>query len=131
MEAASHVSAGGDVIDPNADEIAAAQLAVDGEVEHRQIAFAVLDLKSDAMAQTSFGWRGRFWPTRRSLFHATREGALFVLISVDMVELHARPPPPQRPRSAGRPFYRNRTQLWGPCPTEEPVSHGKPSMALR
>jgi hypothetical protein len=38
----SHVSAGGDVIDPNADEITAAQLAVDGEVEHRQIAFAVL-----------------------------------------------------------------------------------------
>jgi hypothetical protein len=38
----SQVSAGGDVIDPNADEITAAQLAVDGEVEHRQIAFAVL-----------------------------------------------------------------------------------------
>jgi hypothetical protein len=44
----SHVSAGSNLIDPKADEIAAAKLAVDGEVEHRQIAFAVLDLKSDA-----------------------------------------------------------------------------------
>jgi hypothetical protein len=41
------VTADSDVIDPKADEIAAAKLAVDGEVEHRQIAFAVLDLKSD------------------------------------------------------------------------------------
>ena len=37
----SHVSAGRYVIDQKADEIAAAQLAVDGEVEHCQIAFAV------------------------------------------------------------------------------------------
>jgi hypothetical protein len=34
-----------DVVEPKADEIATAKLAVDGEVEHRQIAFAVLDLK--------------------------------------------------------------------------------------
>src|SRR5215475_4894334 len=47
------------------------------------------------MAQTSFGRRGRFWPTRWPLFHATR-GVLFVLISVDMVDLHVRPLPPQR-----------------------------------
>jgi hypothetical protein len=38
----------GDVIDPKADEIAAPKLAVDGEVERGQIAFVVLDLKSDA-----------------------------------------------------------------------------------
>jgi hypothetical protein len=44
----SHVSANGDVIDPKADEIAAPKLAVDGEVEHRQITFVLLDLKSDA-----------------------------------------------------------------------------------
>jgi hypothetical protein len=42
------VSANGDVIDPKADEIAAPKLAVDGEVEHRQITFVLLDLKSDA-----------------------------------------------------------------------------------
>src|SRR5271165_4617957 len=63
------------------------------------------------MAQTSFGRRGRFWPTRRPLFHAMCEEALFVLISVDMVDLHARPLRPQRPRSAGRPSYCNRTEL--------------------
>jgi hypothetical protein len=39
------VAADGDVIDPKADEIAAPKLTVDGEVEHRQIAFAVPDLK--------------------------------------------------------------------------------------
>ncbi len=72
------------------------------------------------MAHTSFGRRGRFWPTRRPLFHAAREEALFVLISVDMVDLHARPLPPQRPRSAGRPSYRNRTELREPCSAEQP-----------
>jgi hypothetical protein len=40
--------ADGDIVDPKADEIARTQLAVDGEVEHRQITFAVLDLKSNA-----------------------------------------------------------------------------------
>ena len=45
--ALSLVAARSYVIDPKADEIATAQLAVDGEVEHRQIAFAALDLKSD------------------------------------------------------------------------------------
>ena len=57
----SHVSADGDVIDPKVDEIAAPKLAVDAEVEHRQIAFVVLDLKSDANGPDNlFGRRGRF-----------------------------------------------------------------------
>ncbi len=43
----SHVAAGSHVIDPKADEIAASQLTVDSEVEHRQIAFAAFNLKSD------------------------------------------------------------------------------------
>jgi hypothetical protein len=43
----SHVTANGDVVDPKTNEIATTQLAVDGEVEHRQIAFGLLDLKSD------------------------------------------------------------------------------------
>jgi hypothetical protein len=34
----------GDVVDPTANEIAAAQLAIDGEIEQRQIALAVLHL---------------------------------------------------------------------------------------
>src|SRR5262249_10871142 len=43
------------------------------------------------MAQTSFGRRGRFCPTRRPLFHGVRKGLLFELISMGMVDLHARP----------------------------------------
>jgi hypothetical protein len=41
------------------------------------------------MAQTSFGRRGRFWPTRQPLFHGVRKRSLFDLISADMVDLHA------------------------------------------
>ena len=33
------------VIDPQSDEIAAPELAVDGEIEHREIAFSTLQLK--------------------------------------------------------------------------------------
>jgi hypothetical protein len=43
------------------------------------------------MAQTSFGRKGRFCPTRRPLFHGVRKGLLFELISMGMVDLHARP----------------------------------------
>ena len=43
----SHTAAGSYVVDPKANEIAAAKLAVDGEVEHRQIAFAALHLNAD------------------------------------------------------------------------------------
>ena len=43
----SHVAARGYVVDSKADEIAAAQLAVDGEVKHRQIACAALHLEPD------------------------------------------------------------------------------------
>src|SRR5208282_3723092 len=53
----SHVSADGDVIDPKADEIAAPKLAVDAEVEHRQIAFVVLDQNLDRERRKSAGRR--------------------------------------------------------------------------
>src|SRR5271166_1479257 len=56
------------------------------------------------MAQTSFGLRGRFWPTKRPLFHGARECSLFDLFSLDMVELHARPLPPQRPHFGANHF---------------------------
>ncbi len=42
-----HMTAHGDVTDQQADEIAATKLAVDGEVEYRQMAFVSLDLKWD------------------------------------------------------------------------------------
>jgi hypothetical protein len=47
-----------DVIDSKADEIATAKLAVDGEIEHRQIAFAALDLKSDTNGPHFFWPKG-------------------------------------------------------------------------
>ena len=42
------------------------------------------------MAQTSFGRRGRFCPTRRPSFYGVRKGLLSELISMGMVDLHAR-----------------------------------------
>jgi len=92
----SHVSAGGDVIDPKADEIAAAQLAVDSEVEHRQIAFAVLDLKSDANGPDLFG------PKRTLLANETA----FVPCDARRSDVcldfrgHGRPPRPTAPTAA-------------------------------
>jgi len=65
------------------------------------------------------------------LFHAAREEALFVLISVDMVDLHAQPLPPQRPRSAGSPSYRNRTELRGPCQLDSRKAGEGGSVKLR
>ena len=43
------------------------------------------------MAQTYFDRRGRFCPTRRPLFHGVHKGLFFELISMGMVDLHARP----------------------------------------
>jgi hypothetical protein len=54
----SHSAAGGYVIDSKTHEIAAAQLAIDGEVEHRQIAFAAPDLKSDTNGPDLFRPKG-------------------------------------------------------------------------
>jgi hypothetical protein len=54
----SHAAARSYVIDPKADEIAAAQLAIDSEVEHRKIAFAALYLKSDTNGPDFFRPKG-------------------------------------------------------------------------
>jgi hypothetical protein len=56
--AVSHAAAGSYVIDLKADEIAAAQLAINGEVEHRQIAFAALHLKPDTNGPDLFRPKG-------------------------------------------------------------------------
>ena len=44
----SDMTAKGDVIDSKTNEIATPKLAVDGEVQHREIAFPVPDLEADA-----------------------------------------------------------------------------------
>jgi hypothetical protein len=73
---------------------------------------------------------GTFLATRRPLFHTTREEALFVLISVDMVDLRARPP--HRSARVQQAGHRIATaQSVGTLSAEEPVSLGKSLMALR
>lgn len=71
----SRATANGDIVDPKTNEIATAQPAVYGEIEHRRT----------PMAQTSFGPQGLFRSTRRPLHY----GALNS-ISVHTVDLHGR-----------------------------------------
>jgi len=54
----SHTASRRDVVDSKANEIAAAQLAIDGEIEQRQIALAVLHLKPDTNGPDLFRPKG-------------------------------------------------------------------------
>src|SRR4051812_5036828 len=56
-----------DVAYSKADEIAAAKLAVDSQVEHGQIADCMRVLKVNSDSPESFGFKGGFWPTSLSL----------------------------------------------------------------
>ena len=58
-EIRQRISAGRNILDPDRDDVAAAELAVDGEVEKRQIAFAVFHLKPGANGPDLA------WPQRR------------------------------------------------------------------
>jgi hypothetical protein len=66
-------------------QVATAQLAVDAQVQQRQIAEAVLLLHARAHRQTSLGLNGAFCPTSFPLFHGTR--GLRGVISVCMMDL--------------------------------------------
>jgi hypothetical protein len=66
--------AGEHVIDPQPHEIAAPELAVDRQIEHRKIASATFYLQPYSNVQTSFGFSGRFWPIRRPLFRVHAVG---------------------------------------------------------
>ena len=57
----------GDVADPQADQVAAAQLAVDGEVEQRQVARLPAICRCVRIAQTSWALMAA-WPTSLPLF---------------------------------------------------------------
>ena len=102
-------------------------------------------------------WQRAASALRRGLFHGTCERLLFVLISVDMVDLHARPLPQQRPNPGSDlciptapnrgslPCRRNypadnmraRTVGAPPCRSAGTIQHGrsvsarKPSKAVR
>jgi hypothetical protein len=84
----SHVTADGDVIDSKADEIAAAKLAVDGEVEHRQIAFAAPDLKSDTNGPHFFRPKGTLL-ANETTFVPCGVRSIVGINSGAMVDLHA------------------------------------------
>lgn len=103
----SHVTTYADVIDPKADKVAAPELAVDGEVEQREIACAVLDLKSDTNGPDLLRPQGTLLADETALVPRRTRMIAFRLISVDMVDLHVRPLPPQRPHSEGGSLYRN------------------------
>src|SRR5687767_12064973 len=57
------------VADAQAHEIAAAKLAVDGQVDIASSRTACAFWRWMRMAQMSFGLRGGFWPTSFPLFH--------------------------------------------------------------
>lgn len=70
--AGAHRTVQRDIADLEADEVAAAELAVDGEIEHRQVAGRIRQLKADAdspdmlglqRSNYSRGWLSLgFWP---------------------------------------------------------------------
>ena len=74
----SHMAADGDIVNPKADEIAAKQLAVDSEVEQRQVPFAVLDLKSDANGLDLFRPKRALLADERALVPRHARSAPFV-----------------------------------------------------
>jgi hypothetical protein len=92
----SHATAGGDVVDPKAEEIAAAQLAVDGEIEHRQIAFATLNLKSDPNGPDLFRPKGTLLANETAFvpYDARRRAVYFDFGG------HGRSPRPTAPTAA-------------------------------
>jgi hypothetical protein len=61
-----------DVTQAHTDKIAAAQLAVDGQVAHGKNPNCIGMLKVDSDRPISFGFSGGFWPTRFPLFQALR-----------------------------------------------------------
>jgi len=66
------VSVWGNVLDFESDDIATTQLAIDGEIEQRQVALAVCHLKLSAIDQTCFGRSGGLAPVNLPLFQGVR-----------------------------------------------------------
>jgi len=63
------------VLDPKGDDIAAPQLAVDCEIEHRQVAGPPVHLQSGTDRPNMFGRNGGFWPMSLPLFQGSRREA--------------------------------------------------------
>jgi hypothetical protein len=69
------VSAGSNILDPHGDDITAAKLAVDRQIEHCEVANAAIDLEFRPIDLTYLGRSGGFAPVSFPLFHGTRLGA--------------------------------------------------------
>ena len=67
-----HLIAVADVPDSEADQIAAAQLAVDLEIEERKLAYSAFPLQTDSKRPDVLELNGAFWPTILPLFHGSR-----------------------------------------------------------
>ena len=82
------VSMGRDVVDLESHDIAPAQLAVDGEIEHRQVSGSSLDLQLGPDRPNMLRSQRAFAPINLPLFQAVRLGAArFALSSSCMVIL--------------------------------------------
>jgi hypothetical protein len=55
------ISASGDILDPDGDDITAAKLAVDREIEHGEVAGAAIDLTALSAAFFSGWFLGVIW----------------------------------------------------------------------
>jgi hypothetical protein len=66
------VTAGRDVIDLERHDVAAAKLAIDGEIEKSKVRIRPSACSFVRMDQTCFGRSGGFAPTTFPLFHGTR-----------------------------------------------------------
>jgi hypothetical protein len=85
-----------DVVDPKANEIASAQLAINGEVEQRKIALTVLNLKSDPNGPDLFRPKGTLLANEPSFVPGdTGSSAIYLDCSG-----HGRPPRPTAPTAA-------------------------------
>ena len=66
------VATTGDILDSNGDDVAAAKLAVDCQIEHREVPNSAYDLELVRMDQTCLGRSGGFAPVSLPLFEGTR-----------------------------------------------------------
>jgi hypothetical protein len=75
----------GNIFDLESNDIATAQLAVDGQIEHCQIARVPCTLKPGAYQQTCFGWSGGFAPIILPLFQGVclgRSGTGYLIVGL-------------------------------------------------
>jgi hypothetical protein len=70
--AIGRVPAGGDILDPNGDDITAAKLAVDSQIEHARSRARPSIWSFVRIDQTCFGRSGSFAPVSLPLFQGNR-----------------------------------------------------------